>query len=117
VVVLLLEAGLLAARYWRDGTLEAENSYDAEIGLVPTPHYRPRDLQVRDLAGSVRPRHYSTNAFGARLWGTHPGHTKVLFIGDSGTQAPDVSDDQTYYLTFPYRDFSEHTCGPADDAL
>jgi hypothetical protein len=100
VVFLLLEAGLLSARYWRDGTFEAENSYDAEVGWVPTPNYRPRDRQVRDLAGNVRSRHYSTNEFGSRSWGTHPGHTKVLFIGDSGTQASDVSDDQTYYYYF-----------------
>jgi lysophospholipase L1-like esterase len=99
-VVLCLEAGLLSARYWRDGTFEAENSYDAQIGWVPTPNYRPRDRQVRDLAGNVRSRHYSTNEFGARLWGTYPGHTKVLFIGDSGTQASEVSDDQTYYYHF-----------------
>jgi hypothetical protein len=100
VVFPLLEAGLLAARYWKDGTFAAENSYDAEIGWVPTPNYRPRDRPVRDLAGNIRSRHYRTDEFGARLWGTHPGYAKVLFIGDSGTQASDVSNDQTYYYHF-----------------
>jgi len=98
--VLVLEVTLLSARYWRDGTLKAENSYDPELGWVPTPNYTPRPRQIRDLAEVSRSRHYSTNAFGARLWGTSPGRPKLLFIGDSFTQASDVSNDETYYHRF-----------------
>ena len=89
----LMEVTLRSARYWRDGTFQAENTYDPDLGWVPTPNYARRTR--RPGRG-----HYSTNALGARMWGSHPGSPRILFVGDSFTQASDVSNDETYYARF-----------------
>jgi hypothetical protein len=98
--VLVAEASLLLVRYWKRGSLRSETSYDAELGWVPTPNYAPRDQTLRDFNGTTHRRRYRTNELGSRLWGTHPSRRKIVFIGDSVTEAIDVSDDETYYARF-----------------
>ena len=100
VTLLLLELGVRGLMFLRDGTTVRDKSYDSELAWVPTPSYAPKTRQLRDLAGRSYERVYRTDARGSRLWGTHPGGPKVLFIGDSYTQAVEVSNDQTYYAQF-----------------
>jgi hypothetical protein len=100
VGLLVAEASLLLARYWKRGSLRTETSYDAELGWVPTPNYAPRDQTLRDFNGTTRRRRYRTNELGTRLWSTHLGRRKIVFIGDSVTEASDVSNDETYYARF-----------------
>jgi hypothetical protein len=56
------------------------------------------DGTVKDADGKVYPLHFNTDHQGFRLFGdTASAKKKVLFLGDSFTQAIEVSDDKTYY--------------------
>jgi lysophospholipase L1-like esterase len=100
VTLLLLEVGVRALMLLRDGTTVRDKSYDAELAWIPTPSYEPKPRRMRDFAGRSYERAYRTDVRGSRLWGSHPGAVKVLFIGDSYTQAVEVSNDSTYYAQF-----------------
>ncbi len=54
---------------------------------------------TRDAGGTTYPLHVSTNAWGFRQFGdtTRTDKLRLLVIGDSFTQATDVSDDKTYF--------------------
>jgi len=100
VTIILVECGVRALMYLRDGTAVRDKSYDAELAWIPTPSYAPKTRQFRDLAGHSYERAYRTDDHGSRLWGSRPGSAKVLFVGDSYTQAVEVSNDSTYYAQF-----------------
>src|SRR5689334_9229214 len=100
VTLALLELGVRALMLLRDGTTVRDKSYDQELAWIPTPSYAPKTRTLRDLAGRSYERVYRTDANGSRSWGTHPGRPKVLFIGDSYTQAVEVSNDSTFYARF-----------------
>jgi lysophospholipase L1-like esterase len=100
VTIILVEGGVRALMVLRDGTTVRDKAYDSELAWIPTPSYAPKTRQLRDFAGRSYERVYRTEAHGSRLWGSHPGSEKVLFIGDSYTQAVEVSNDKTYYAQF-----------------
>lgn len=100
VTILLLEIGVRALMIVRDGTVVRDKTYDAELAWIPTPSYAPKPRRLRDFAGRIYDRIYRTDVHGSRLWGSHAGAPKVLFIGDSYTQALEVSNDRTYYAQF-----------------
>jgi len=71
---------------------------DDTFGWLPTPDYSFTG-ELRDAGGNPYHVEISTDDRGFRLYG-NPGEThrrKVLFLGDSYTQAMHVSDDKTYY--------------------
>ncbi len=70
---------------------------DDELGWRAAPNFR-YDGYSTDLDGSVRTIHVTSNTDGFRAFGQmNSGRAKILVIGDSFTQATDVSDDATYY--------------------
>ena len=71
---------------------------DDEYGWVPVSNYAFAGV-LRDGAGNPYPVAVSTDERGFRRYGD-PGEMrrkKVLFLGDSYTQAMHVSDDKTYF--------------------
>jgi hypothetical protein len=96
----VVEAVYLIVRYHRNGTFQTQHSYDAEAGWRTPVNYRAKSREMTDLLGVTYRRSMETNEVGSRLWGTNPGHRKVLFIGDSFTEADEVSNDKTYYYVF-----------------
>lgn len=56
------------------------------------------DIKQRDALGKVYNIHFTTNKYGFRRFGNPTSDKlKILFVGDSFTEAFDVSDDKTYY--------------------
>jgi len=71
---------------------------DEKIGWRATGNYKYRG-QKQDASGQEYRVDIQTNKDGFRIFG-NPNITskkKILFIGDSSTQALDVSNDKTYY--------------------
>ena len=71
---------------------------DDQYGWLPVADYAFAG-ELRDGAGNPYPVEISTDERGFRQYGD-PGETrrkKVLFLGDSYTQAMHVSDDKTYF--------------------
>ena len=94
-----IEACLVLSKYVFRGTLVKLNQYDDLLGWRPTGDFK-RTYTARDASGRSYSVDIRSYANGSRLWGTHPGAPKVLFIGDSFTQAEEVSNDKTYYYHF-----------------
>lgn len=94
------EAAYRLLGYWKNGTFQALNEYDPELGWRTTRHYRGSEVPMRDRLGRPYNRLMRTDARGSRLWGTRPGQPRVLFLGDSYTAAIEVSDDKTYSAVF-----------------
>jgi lysophospholipase L1-like esterase len=69
---------------------------DLRLGWRPTPNYRA-DYFVEDESGHRRHVRYSTDDRGFRVTGASAGGPRLLFIGDSFTQAVNVDG----YLTYP----------------
>jgi hypothetical protein len=71
---------------------------DDEFGWLPTSDYSFTGA-LHDAGGEKYPVDISTDKAGFRLYGNpqEKSKKKVLFLGDSYTQAMHVSDDKTYY--------------------
>lgn len=72
-------------------------NYDTELGWVPKAHYSA-EYTILDKKENERNVLFSTGKNGFREWkyaSDNPKH--VLFIGDSYTQAVEVSNDETFY--------------------
>lgn len=71
---------------------------DDTLGWHSTPNLNVTTTTM-DAAGTPYPLHVSTNAWGFRLFGdtTRTDKLRVFVLGDSYTQATDVSDDKTYF--------------------
>jgi hypothetical protein len=78
--------------------IQLPNLLDAKLGWASTPNYRFQGLATnRD--GSTYPLTVTKNSEGFRKFGTvNTDKPKLLVIGDSFTEALDVSDDKTYYF-------------------
>jgi hypothetical protein len=67
------------------------------LGWIPEPnmsHIR----KSKDASGKEYDINYRTNKYGSRIFGDPKSNkTKVFFIGDSFTQAGQVSNQKTYY--------------------
>ncbi|NQX87584.1 MAG: SGNH/GDSL hydrolase family protein [Halioglobus sp.] len=104
-LVLLSVCAEVATRAWyayqahvNDEKLGTIISLDHELGWVPTSHYA-FDGELLDAGGNPYDANISTDGEGFRLYGDPEikERRKVLFLGDSFTQAMHVSDDNTYY--------------------
>jgi lysophospholipase L1-like esterase len=73
-------------------------SLDDELGWLPASDYSFSG-ELRDSSGDKYSVDISTDEAGFRLYGNpqEAKKKKVLFLGDSFTQAMHVSDDKTYY--------------------
>ncbi len=97
--VVCLEGLLTAFKYLTSGTTKGINEYDDVLGWRPTPYYHKR-ARLKDCLGRDYDALFTSGGNGSRLWGTNRGKMKVLFLGDSFTQATTVSNDKTYYYRF-----------------
>lgn len=104
-VVFLLVCGEVATRAWYAYKAHVNNqklftiiSLDEELGWRPTPNYSFKG-ELRDAGGNPYPVDISTDGEGFRIHGDagEQERRKVLFLGDSFTQAMHVSDDNTYF--------------------
>lgn len=73
-------------------------SLDDQFGWLPAQNYAYTG-EFRDAGGNAYAVDISTDAAGFRMYGNPQAKDKkkVLFLGDSFTQAMHVSDDKTYY--------------------
>lgn len=86
--------------YWKNGTFDGLREYDPELAWRSVRNYRGKDVQMQDKLGRPYARTLTTDSHGSRLWGTRPGAPRLLFLGDSFTEAIEVSDDKTYGAVF-----------------
>jgi len=96
------EAAFRAVHFYTEHFSDRKNpkhiALDEELGWIATPDYHYQGILV-DAAGASYPVDIRTNSHGYRLYGD-PAATarkKVLFLGDSYTQAMQVSNDKAYY--------------------
>lgn len=101
VVVPTLAFGLLAEGAFRlakavFGT-PSVYQYDAELGWAPRPDFRHAFTSTaQDGQRSVV--NYGTNRYGFRHWGDPSAdRPRLLFVGDSFTQDPNMSNQSAYY--------------------
>ncbi len=98
LISLLGEVGVRGLVYLRNKsypTLTTEA--DHKIGSRALADFQ-WDGTVKDAEGKEYPLHFTTNEQGFRQFGnTATTKKKVLFLGDSFTQAIEVSDDKTYF--------------------
>jgi lysophospholipase L1-like esterase len=101
----LLLCGEVATRAWYAYKAHVNNqklftiiSLEDELGWVPTANYA-FEGELRDAGGNSYTVDISTDDRGFRIYGDPDtqGRRKVLFLGDSFTQAMHVSDDNTYF--------------------
>jgi len=79
---------------------------DPNLGWMTSANQR-QIYTSKDIARVNHAVHYSTGRYGFRLYGdAKSSNTKIMIVGDSYTQAVDVSDDQTYYAKLK-RDLSD----------
>ena len=94
MLLLVVALELVAAFY-----LPTKRIYqpDLEIGWVPKSNFHYSETHY-DSAGNPYPVRLSTDAHGFRAWGAIDTHKpKILFIGDSFTGDPYVSDEDAYF--------------------
>jgi len=70
---------------------------DDKLGWRPTENYLFQGKK-KDASGKIYDVHITTDIYGFRAFGNpESSKTKLLVIGDSFTQALEVSDNKTYY--------------------
>lgn len=99
ILLCLLEAAALVLNHqkhgrWRGSCLH----YEPTLGWDLAGDCRLETKTLTDGDGVPYQVSYGTNAFGSRLWGD-PSSTrpKIMIVGDSFTDAQEVSNDKTYY--------------------
>jgi lysophospholipase L1-like esterase len=96
--LLLGEAALRVYQALRAGTAQRPRflQFDARLGWKATANYRVR-YRARNSDGAEQAVTYSSAADGFRIFGdVRATRRKLLIIGDSFTQATNVSTDETY---------------------
>ena len=94
VVVLLAELAGAIYTYSRGRKVY---QFDNKIGWIPRANFNYNKLHS-DIAGNTYRVKLSTNKYGFRAWGdTSSDKTKILFIGDSYTGDPNMSDEDSYF--------------------
>ncbi len=79
---------------WRTSCLTS----DPVLGWDVTPGCRLAPRTLRDSAGNGYVRSYQANDFGSRFWGDPKStRSKLMIVGDSFTEAREVSNNKTYY--------------------
>jgi lysophospholipase L1-like esterase len=98
-ISLLMICGEIAIRvYLHLNFTQKGLTVDKELGWLPTPNYA-FDGYKTDSAGISYPVKIQINNAGFRIFGNvhEKNKKKVLFLGDSFTHAPQISDNKTYY--------------------
>ena len=71
--------------------------FDGQLGWLPKANFSYNNVYT-DAVGNSYDVSISTNEDGFTAWGnTETGRIKILFIGDSYTVGPYVSDDYAYF--------------------
>lgn len=105
IITLLIIGGEIAIRgyhyvkYGRTPLIHAGIlTFDETLGWRPTENYQQHDLKL-DAGGRSYSVKYTTDKNGFRMFGNPQvkDKQKVIFVGDSYTQAEEVSNDKTYY--------------------
>jgi len=105
IITLLIIGGEIAIRgyhyvkYGRNPLIHAGIlTFDETLGWRPTENYQQHDLKL-DAGGRSYSVEYTTDKNGFRMFGNPhvKDKQKVIFVGDSYTQAEEVSNDKTYY--------------------
>lgn len=94
----MCEMALRAYRVLKDRTIEPLRfiERDDRLGWKATANYQVR-YRVRNSDGTERTVTYSSQANGFRMFGdVNATRPKLLFIGDSFTQADNIPTSQTY---------------------
>jgi len=72
-------------------------AYDEELGWQAKAFFQ-KSFNTNNSAGDSYPVSYATQKYGFRVWdNTTSERKKVFFLGDSFTQAVEVSDTETFY--------------------
>lgn len=103
-MLLVIEIGYRTLRVLIHGDVRYPHVYEDRMGWIVSPNFSKTE-QNKGTAGNINSIHFQTDSRGSRYWG-NPWATsgqKVLFVGDSFTEAADVSNDKTYYSTFAKR--------------
>lgn len=99
VLLLLLEGAAVVLNYQKHGRLRGSClTHEPKLGWDLAGDCRLKIKTLADADGKPYQVDYRTNELGSRLWGD-PSSTrlKVMLVGDSFTDAQEVSNDLTYY--------------------
>ena len=95
IILLIVTAEIIATLYFESKRIYR---YDPVIGWVPKSNFSYNKFHT-DAAGNNYKVIVSTNKHGFRAWGDITSHKdKILFIGDSFTGDPNVSDEDSYFM-------------------
>jgi lysophospholipase L1-like esterase len=100
VLFLFLEGAYRLVQFFRHGSFQTSVTIDPKLGWRTSENYSSSLSKAVDFLGAEYRRSMATNEQGSRLWRSKPGGRRVLFIGDSFTEAADVSNDKTYFSVF-----------------
>ena len=94
-VIVLIAAAEIYGTYFR--TSKAMYRYDARFGWAPKRNFTYSELHA-DASGETYLVNLTTTEHGFRAWGKpNSAKIKILFIGDSYTGDPNVSDEDAYF--------------------
>ncbi|MGI9499777.1 MAG: hypothetical protein ACR2P3_07050, partial [Geminicoccaceae bacterium] len=99
ILALLLETAAHLLNYQKHGRWGGSClHHEPALGWDLAGDCRLKTKSLIDSDGIEYRVDYSTNEFGSRLWGdSSSSRPKVMIVGDSFTDAQEVSDDKTYY--------------------
>ena len=99
IMALLLEAAAIALNYQKHGRLRGSClTHELRLGWDLAGDCRLKTKTLADADGEFYQVNYATNVVGSRHWGdVSSPKRKVMIIGDSFTDAQEVSNDKTYY--------------------
>ena len=72
---------------------------DAEFGWLNTENSSTEKV-LEDAGGNTYYTKVSTGKYGFKLFGNNNANTKIFIVGDSFTDATQVSNDKTYWAIF-----------------
>jgi len=92
-----LEMVAYVIKYLKDGEFRSKTSYDKRVSWKPTENYS-FNRTTTDAGGESYSVRYSTVENGFREWGNiDTDKPRVFFLGDSYTQAIQVSNEKAYF--------------------
>lgn len=102
IVLLISEFAYRGVVCVRKGSCKPLYIASRELGWVYTPYIKENGVSVTDFSGNVYSKSHESFKYGFRAWGDVKSTDKRKFfiIGDSFTEAHDVSNEHTYYSVF-----------------
>ena len=92
-----LEMVAYVIKFSRDGEFRSKTSYDKRVSWKPTENFSVKRM-TKDAGGEPYRVRYSTVENGFREWGKiDTDKPRVFFLGDSFTQAIQVSNEKAYF--------------------